>query len=126
MNILLVFVFVGVGAVSGAFWLCFKVWGRFRGLAGCPRGWCKFFFPNETSFWGTPLRIKEKASDRWEHWISIPTPVAVSWCAFVLPTFPGGPPESHRKCLGAHFAASGFRIADLFIIVAAAGPFFVQ
>ena len=25
------------------------------------------FFPNETSFWETPLRIKEKASDRWEN-----------------------------------------------------------
>ena len=37
------------------------------------------FFPNETSFWETPLRIKEKASDRWENWISGPNPAAVSW-----------------------------------------------
>ena len=26
-------------ALFGAFWLSFKVLGRFRGLAGCPRGW---------------------------------------------------------------------------------------
>ena len=25
------------------------------------------FFPNETSFWETPLRIKEIAGDRWEN-----------------------------------------------------------
>ena len=40
---------------------------------------CVCFFPNETSFWETPLRIKEKASDRWENWISGPNPAAVSW-----------------------------------------------
>ena len=38
------------------------------------------FFPNETSFWGTPLRIKEKASDRWENWISGPNPAAEFVC----------------------------------------------
>ena len=34
------------------------------------------FFPNETSFWETPLRIKEKASDRWENLIAGPNPAA--------------------------------------------------
>ena len=36
--------------------------------------WGEVFFPNETSFWETPLRIKEKASDRWGNWISGPNP----------------------------------------------------
>ena len=34
------------------------------------------FFPNEISIWGTPLRIKEKASDRWGNLISGPNPAA--------------------------------------------------
>ena len=45
------------------------------------------FFPNETSFWETPLRIKEKASDRWGNWISGPNPAAEFGCAGVCVLF---------------------------------------
>ena len=51
-----------------------------------------FIFPNETSFWETPLRIKEIAGDRWEKLISGPNPAAdftsvcvrcfFPWCVF--------------------------------------------
>ena len=36
----------------------------------------KHIFPNDTSFWGTRLRIKEIAGDRWGNWISGPNPDA--------------------------------------------------
>jgi len=37
---------------------------------------CGFFFPNETSFWETPLRIKEIAGDRRANGVSGPNPAA--------------------------------------------------
>ena len=53
--------------------------GVHRGhMAACPtHGFV--VFPNETSFWETPLRIKEIAGDSWENLISGPNPAAVSW-----------------------------------------------
>ena len=59
------------------------------GLAGLPfvagsSHICVVFFPNETSFWETPLRIKEKASDRWGNWISGPNPDAEFVCGCVF------------------------------------------
>ena len=38
-------------------------------------------FPNETSFWETPLRIKEIAGDRRADGVSGPNPAAESWWA---------------------------------------------
>ena len=50
---------------------------RVRGdLAESPPAATPVFPLNETSIWETPLRIKEKASDRWENLISGPNPAA--------------------------------------------------
>ena len=51
-------------------------------------GFVFHFFPNETSFWETPLRIKEKASDWWGNEISGPNPAAEFGCVRPVFSFP--------------------------------------
>ena len=63
------------------------------------------FPPNETSFWETPLRIKEKASDRWENWMSGPNPAADFTRRPFF--FSRGSPRSPLGRLGGDFPADG-------------------